>query len=411
MKSSKTMRKKLSLFIPMLTVFFTLSALFTNCSQVNFSSRSLSDLEPSEASIPMNCMFNGSVVLNGESVQAFLNSSGSCQSETRTCQDGQLSGSYNYATCSENVPSSCLFDGRTIAHGETVEAYLSSSVPYGQTCQKQGRSCDNGTLSGSYEFASCNPGAPASCSFNGQSIPHGGSVVAYNESSVPFGQSCVGVTRSCDNGSLSGAAPYGSCVVDQPASCLFDGKTVPHGGNVIAYDNSSVPFGQSCTGVTRSCHNGSLSGSVPYGSCVVDQPASCLFNGKTVPHGGSVMAYLSARADSCSGQTRTCNNGSLSGSAQYTSCTPISYRWVTYKNDPGFITNFRYPAYTGQVCNSSTGSQGYSIYYRAPGTICTKEMAAPYQACQDRCQHYPGTYYYVGDPMPQCELYYRCEAY
>ena len=50
---------------------------------------------------------------------------------------------------------SCTFNGKTIASGSSVTAYLASSVPSGQTCKSQARTCSNGTLSGTYANASC----------------------------------------------------------------------------------------------------------------------------------------------------------------------------------------------------------------------------------------------------------------
>ena len=50
---------------------------------------------------------------------------------------------------------SCTFNGKTIAGGSSVTAYLASSVPSGQTCKSQARTCSNGTLSGTYAYASC----------------------------------------------------------------------------------------------------------------------------------------------------------------------------------------------------------------------------------------------------------------
>jgi hypothetical protein len=51
--------------------------------------------------------------------------------------------------------TSCTFNGKTIASGSSVTAYLASSVPSGQTCKSQARACSNGTLSGTYAYASC----------------------------------------------------------------------------------------------------------------------------------------------------------------------------------------------------------------------------------------------------------------
>lgn len=50
---------------------------------------------------------------------------------------------------------SCTFNGKTVANGSSVTAYLASSVPSGQTCKSQARTCSNGTLSGTYAYASC----------------------------------------------------------------------------------------------------------------------------------------------------------------------------------------------------------------------------------------------------------------
>jgi hypothetical protein len=50
---------------------------------------------------------------------------------------------------------SCTFNGKAIASGSSVTAYLASSVASGQTCKNQARTCSNGTLSGTYAYASC----------------------------------------------------------------------------------------------------------------------------------------------------------------------------------------------------------------------------------------------------------------
>lgn len=47
----------------------------------------------------------------------------------------------------------------------------------------------------------------------------------------------------------------------------------------------------------------------------------CAWNGKSIASGSSVTAYKAASADQCVSETRSCTNGTLSGSYQYTSCT------------------------------------------------------------------------------------------
>ena len=56
---------------------------------------------------------------------------------------------------SSSSSSSCSFAGSSVANGASVTAYLSSSAPYGSSCQAQTRTCSNGVLSGSYSASSC----------------------------------------------------------------------------------------------------------------------------------------------------------------------------------------------------------------------------------------------------------------
>lgn len=53
------------------------------------------------------------------------------------------------------TPADCTFGGQTVAHGSGVTAYLSDQVPSGQTCQGETRTCNNGSLSGSYAYPAC----------------------------------------------------------------------------------------------------------------------------------------------------------------------------------------------------------------------------------------------------------------
>lgn len=64
--------------------------------------------------------------------------------------------------------------------------------------------------------------------------------------------------------------PVTGVTISTAASCTFDGNTVTSGSSVTAYQTSSVPYGNSCTSETRTCTNGTLSGSYTYPSCTVD---------------------------------------------------------------------------------------------------------------------------------------------
>ncbi len=108
-----------------------------------------------------SCTFNGQSYTNNQSLVTYLTSSvplgSTCQSQTRTCTNGTLSGSYTNASCSVTVAQSCSAGGVTIANLITRLFYLSSTVPYGSICQSENRTCNNGVLSGgsNFSFSSC----------------------------------------------------------------------------------------------------------------------------------------------------------------------------------------------------------------------------------------------------------------
>jgi len=183
--------------------------------------------------------------------------------------------------------NSCYFNGQVVQDGQSITAYQNSTVAYGAQCISETRTCSAAKLSGSYQYASCIVDQPASCLFNGQTVANGQSVVAYQNSTVAYGSQCAAETRICNNGVLSGSAAYAACSVDQPASCLFNGQTIANGQSVSAFVTSTVAYGASCQSEQRTCNNGVLSGSAAYAACSIDQPASCLFNGQTVAHGFS----------------------------------------------------------------------------------------------------------------------------
>lgn len=303
------------------------------------------------------CRFNGQTLATGTFVTAYLNSAApSCTFQTRTCQAGALSGSYDFASCQSpgTDQMACLFNGVTVASGSSVVAYLNSNG----TCTSQNRVCANGVLSGSYAYGSCSDSAPASCLFNGVTINHGQSVFAYLTSTSRSGQSCDQQIRTCYNGALSGTGDYASCTKDE-AACQLDGRTIPSGGSVIAYDVSRVAYGSTCEGKTRTCTNGVLSGTSPYGSCAVDQPASCLINGKTVVSGSAINLYVSASVPSdqlCQVELRQCQNGSLSGSATFESCTVQPPPWM---EKPAFHSYYYAPKIIREMV--SAGVDTFSV--------------------------------------------------
>lgn len=280
-----------------------------------------------------DCSFNGKKVKNGESVRAFLSSSVPynqvCSEEMRVCENGVLHGSYEYSECLPGGPHSCLFNGKTIKHGESVDAFLTSSVSYGEVCNMQKRLCNDGHLDGTFSFATCNPGAPASCIFNGKTILHGGKELAFETSTVAFGSTCNSELRECNNGIMSGSFNFASCTPNAPAACIYKGRTIPHGGKIEkAYETLSVPFGSTCKFETRECNNGHLSGSYEQDSCSTEPDLGCSLDGVYYANGAQVKRFKAALGSpTCESEWRTCNRGTFSGSFTNTSCQNVEYRF------------------------------------------------------------------------------------
>lgn len=194
-------------------------------------------------------------------------------------EEGTFFGTRNDGTegCIEILPTCRVpWSGAVMQIGESITAYQSATVPYGQTCQSQTRTCDasTATLSGSYTQQTCTVQPGLACTLPwGGTIATGQSVTAYAEPSVPYGSSCTSQTRLCINGTLSGSFGASSCTVQNPLGCALPwGGSIAHSQSVTAYAASSVPSGSSCAGQTRTCTNGTLSGSYGQPSCTVQAP-------------------------------------------------------------------------------------------------------------------------------------------
>ena len=279
----------------------------------------------------------------------------------------------------------CLFNGNELADGQTVETFLSSSVPFGGSCSAEMRTCKDGSLSGTYSFATCGVDVPLACLFNGQTIKHGDTIAAFTNSTVPFGKSCAPEMRVCDNGSLSGQASFASCEVGAPMSCLFNGQTINHSGSVIAFQSSSVAFDNSCVSEARVCTNGVLSGQNSFASCDRDVAKSCLFNGLNIAHGQSVFAYAEAVSTACAKESRLCSNGVLSGQFTNPSCVvkealppKIDNLCAQIRNIQGDMRVYVEPALTAadySILEFGTFADNYWYGDRRLGKIFVRELS------------------------------------
>mgnify|MGYP001484223977 CR=1 FL=1 len=86
-----------------------------------------------------------------------------------TAQDAPASFRMNLGTpillsAPSSQPAACALPwGGDLAHGQTVDAFASATVPYGQECVAETRSCMDGVLSGSAPEQSCTV-RPQECS-------------------------------------------------------------------------------------------------------------------------------------------------------------------------------------------------------------------------------------------------------
>ena len=373
---------------------------------------------------PVACAFNSLSIAHGNSVTAYRDSAvdygGSCLSEQRLCSNGGLSGSNAYSSCRVNEASSCTFNGQTVSSGSSVTAYESNSVNFGSSCQTELRSCTNGTLSGSYTNAACSVASAASCTFNGQAVAHGTSINAYQAASVAFGSTCTSQSRTCSNGTLSGGYTNSSCSVAGAQSCSFNGATVNDGQSVTAYQAASVAYGSSCTTENRTCFNGSLSGSYSFGSCSVQSPATCSFNGQLIAHDASVKAYQTssvAYGEECSFETRSCSNGTLGGSFTNSSCSvasaaSCSFGGQTVAHGSSITAYQSYSVANGQTCSTQTRScSNGTLSGTYTNSSCSVATPASCSLNGQTVAHgsYLKMYAYDEVPSMQSGLGYTCE--
>ena len=181
---------------------------------------------------------------------------------------------FGVADSNKASPIDCEFGDSFVRNGESVDAFAQSSVPVGQICNSEKRTCNKGQLTGKYLFSRCEVGVPKSCTLGNKIINHGGSISAYSSDTVAFGSSCSQVmqVRTCNDGLLNGGGQYTftSCNVAPETvklPCTQDGVTLTSGQSKLFFQARSVPYGQECLSETRTCSNGTLSGSYQFSSC------------------------------------------------------------------------------------------------------------------------------------------------
>ena len=155
---------------------------------------------------PNNCNLPwGGTINDGQNVTAYSSASppGPCASyaETRTCTDGSLSGSNTLQSCTNGCTGT---PWGNVSNGYSNTAYQSGSVPCGSSCAGQTRTCNNGTLSGSYANLSCSVATCSTWHF-GQFI---GTSTGACPGGVTNGASCSVLGTYCSPGPGQGYSCY-----------------------------------------------------------------------------------------------------------------------------------------------------------------------------------------------------------
>jgi hypothetical protein len=234
------------------------------------------------------------------------------------------------------VDAVCLTPwGDFVEEGATILAYDYLLVNVSDECTPNARTCRAGVLSNKGRFKTCGQRQPANCTSPwSEVIPHGQSRNAFATPTVPYGTQCAQETRICSDGVLTGSGQFNSCTVAPPLNCKTPwGADLGHGLSVLAYSVANVPFNRDCGSVqqTRMCNNGTLTGTAEFSlpNCTVLPPRRCFTPwGQEIQHGGSVEAYYLSLVNfgqSCRAlgavETRVCNDGTLSGSFTQSNCT------------------------------------------------------------------------------------------
>lgn len=224
---------------------------------------------------------------------------GSCQSETRTCTASTLSGTYTNQSCTVSATADCTTPwGVSVTNGTSVTAYSNATVPSGFTCtdnsNSESRTCTNGILSGSYTNSLCAVQTTRNISVS-VTTPGTGSVSGITLSGT--GATCTGLTCTVADTWTGTLSATGTCsgsptTVSGTSGTITDTATtasialanctgpvcttpwsptspatVASGGSITAYQAATTAYPSACTSESRFCVDGSLSGTYTNQSC------------------------------------------------------------------------------------------------------------------------------------------------
>lgn len=220
----------------------------------------------------------------------------------------------------------------------------------------------------------------------GGEIEHGESIDAYSAANA-CGAACssIRISRTCNNGVLSGDSSFShpQCQDNVCRSCSVPwGGVIMHGTSVNAYRTLEVACGGSCAGEgqLRSCNNGVLSGSAEYTqpSCTVRMcpcPLPGEFGPGTAEHGSTITAYRQS--------TVLCRqNCDAEGNRQIRACNN-----GTWTGDPTFtrrtcsVNACRNCSFGGNTIPDMGTVQGWNIGSSPCGDSCGAHQTT--RRCED----------------------------
>src|SRR5271165_270144 len=323
------------------------------------------------------------VLDNGNNRVEEFNSSGTYMSKfgSTGSGNGQFANPNGLAIV---IPSCTLPWGGLLANGLSGTSYAVASVAYGSTCTADTDTCTAGVLSNGDQYGVCTVLGPGSCTLPwGGAINSGSTSPAYSTGAVSSPASCPAAntisctngTLSCSTGSVAANCEYEACSVITGACNLPWGGFIESGQNVTAYQAATEAWnaGGSCvSSQTRTCTDGTLSGTYTFQACTLNPAATCTLsasqggatlNGATP--GNTQTEYAAGVAATCTANTITCTNGTLScsdgiiGDCSYASCTGYGI-WVADFNHnriEEFNTN---GLYVTQFGSSGSGNGQFS---------------------------------------------------
>ncbi|MDD5213115.1 MAG: fibrinogen-like YCDxxxxGGGW domain-containing protein [Candidatus Gracilibacteria bacterium] len=166
-----------------------------------------------------------------------------------TTNSGTISGSGQaLLTNISIIQNSCVLGNTVVTSGGQISAYNTNTVAYNQTCTPISRTCNNGILSGdtNYKYDICSPANALNCTrttYNGYSVPainHG--ITQTISKAITGGTSSIDAT--CTNGALSYGTETTTCSTNYTLtgnSCVANTQTVTCGGTIPSNATAATP--------------------------------------------------------------------------------------------------------------------------------------------------------------------------